>query len=350
MPNHLTRLKDLACSFRYVVILQMIVVFVLNYSPYISNERLIPQLQVSNYDENLKSACLESWNVLDGRWRRERNDRNTFLDSLTRNTTRLEEYLSTFKTNFDFWNPEFFCAKDVRVGNKYYDGGKWACDPAGLFGLEYALPSNKECIAYSIGSNFDLSFEEDLMNITKGNCKIYTFDPSLKNRSIGEEEFAKMALKSNVTFKPWGFSPISERRQDMGQFHPLSEMMKLLNHKHVDILKVDCEGCEYASMAPVFEACKYSSPAISMLLIELHIGAHLSFTNVMKFFEGADQCGLRIYHKEPNHWGCDGYRCVEYSLISSRLAFKSHIGTNCPKFLSTWEHLFDEISSSNKLH
>lgn len=28
-----------------------------------------------------------------------------------------------------------------------------------------------------------------------------------------------------------------------------------------------------------------------------------------------------IFHKERNHWGCDGYRCVEYSLLSMDVAW-----------------------------
>ena len=40
---------------------------------------------------------------------------------------------------------------------------------------------------------------------------------------------------------------------------------------------------------------------------------------VRKWFDGADRCGLRTFHKEPNGWGCELNGCMRYSLASADL-------------------------------
>jgi hypothetical protein len=116
-------------------------------------------------------------------------------------------------------------------------------------------------------------------------------------------------------------------------------MDRLHQHNHVDVLKIDSEECEFEAFKPIFDSCVDGNPEsvpFSMFLIELH----LNYFNILSdFFKGADQCGMRIYHKEPNHWGCDGYRCVEYAFTSEKLAFKSHVGQHCPDFFSDWEEM-----------
>jgi hypothetical protein len=52
-------------------------------------------------------------------------------------------------------------------------------------------------------------------------------------------------------------------------------------------------------------------------------------TLLREFFEGADACGLRLFHKERNHWGCQGYACVEFSLVSAESAWREFQASHC---------------------
>jgi hypothetical protein len=73
-------------------------------------------------------------------------------------------------------------------------------------------------------------------------------------------------------------------------------------------------------MTPVLESVAAGKLMIDQILIELHrSGAeeNPNFEKGMRFFELADQAGYRITHKERNHWGCKGYGCVEYALVSN---------------------------------
>eukprot|EP00997_Jenningsia_sp_PLL12_P010989 NODE_8420_length_410_cov_36.836565_g7546_i0.p2 GENE.NODE_8420_length_410_cov_36.836565_g7546_i0~~NODE_8420_length_410_cov_36.836565_g7546_i0.p2 ORF type:complete len:128 (+),score=31.19 NODE_8420_length_410_cov_36.836565_g7546_i0:24-386(+) len=98
--------------------------------------------------------------------------------------------------------------------------------------------------------------------------------------------------------------------------------------RRIDILKVDCEGCEWGSFLNIGQACKERRIRIERLLVELH---GVDFALVSQFFDRMqDQCGLRITHKERNHWGCDGYLCVEFSFASPRVAFDIFVHARCP--------------------
>ena len=48
-----------------------------------------------------------------------------------------------------------------------------------------------------------------------------------------------------------------------------------------------------------------------------------------QFFEAAERAGFRIYHKEPNSWGCGGDRCIEYAFVSKEHARLEHDMTHC---------------------
>ena len=83
--------------------------------------------------------------------------------------------------------------------------------------------------------------------------------------------------------------------------------------------KIDCEGCEYTTLPPFFDMIAAGKIKLNQLQVEMHAGvtnknAHPA--QIVNFFSSADQAGLRIFHKERNHWGCDGYTCVEYALVS----------------------------------
>jgi hypothetical protein len=98
----------------------------------------------------------------------------------------------------------------------------------------------------------------------------------------------------------------------------LESIIKELGNSHtrkVDIFKIDCEGCEYDAMPPVFDAIANFRLQIDQMLIELH-GSRARKGAVAQFFVAADKAGYCITRKECNHWGCDGYKCVEYVFVS----------------------------------
>ena len=52
---------------------------------------------------------------------------------------------------------------------------------------------------------------------------------------------------------------------------------------------------------------------VDQIMLELH---GVDFNNIKALFLAADDARMRVFHKERNHWGCEGYRCLEYAFVS----------------------------------
>lgn len=227
---------------------------------------------------------------------------------------------------FDPFLPEWVCDSDERLGSygsrheAFGDGPKFVCGIDTLKG--------RPCLVYSIGSNNDYRFEATISSIHP-HCEIHTFDPTLRSPFKG----------ANVsTFHDSGLGAAPVRAQGWRlKLKSLKDMMTELGHtgRKLDLLKVDCEGCEYDAFVEVFANMRAGNLTVDQILIELHLigGKQASLparTAVHSFFRRARQAGLWITHTEPNYWGCDGYRCQEYVLVSQAMACREFVSTHCP--------------------
>lgn len=147
-----------------------------------------------------------------------------------------------------FWashfEPEFTCPHEFRLG-KLGDGGKWVCDPHRI-----VTDVKDSCLVYSIGSNGNFQFEENVLKHVSPKCEIHTFDlkaftlQDSTKASMRNKDFAAGAKKVGVTFHHWGLGEITERMQNM---KPFKKIITTLKHegRTIDLMKIDCERCEY---------------------------------------------------------------------------------------------------------
>ena len=137
------------------------------------------------------------------------------------------------------------------------DGGKWVCHPNQIRGR------GSSCLVYSIGSDGEFSFEVGVhANISKS-CEIHTFDRNPIERYL------------DPTYNP-GYP--HERNPPYVQYHvatvgappakPLEKLVNELGHagRQIDILKIDCEGCEWALFRSLFGG----AASIQRVMIEVH--------------------------------------------------------------------------------
>ncbi|KAL9183009.1 hypothetical protein ACHAXT_004796 [Thalassiosira profunda] len=213
---------------------------------------------------------------------------------------------------FDIFEPEAACFTDERFGSKTRtgrygavgDGPKFLCGVDHLANKAARLAekgADERCLVYSIGSNNDVSFERAVHDFMPG-CEVHTFDPTLRKAFVGDEY---------ATFHDWGLGKDGESAAHRGKSWTakgLETIMQELGHTNrtIDILKVDCEGCEYETLPPVFDAMVAGNVQIGQLQVEMHIGGR-GVRDIHDFFAAADRATLRIFHKERNHWGCAGY-------------------------------------------
>ena len=197
------------------------------------------------------------------------------------------------------WEPNFTCLHERRLG-LWGDGGKWVCDP---HRIAAKVTSGKGCLVYSVGSNNDFSFEDAILRDISSSCEIHTFDHTIGDRP------SNLPAHGNVTFHPWGLV-----RSDHGpNMKSMETIVHELGHegREIDILKIDCEGCEWETVQSWFQ----SGAIIRQLLVEVHAGTLETIpVTAMKFMTFMKSQGYVIFHKEPNI-ASGGGSCIEYAFV-----------------------------------
>ncbi|KAI9033166.1 methyltransferase domain-containing protein [Hyaloraphidium curvatum] len=232
------------------------------------------------------------------------------------------------KELYDPWEPDWTCGIERRIGRPIGDGGKWTCFRA------LARPG-EPCLVYSVGSNYDFTFEASVRKHGQ-DCEIHTFDPT-----TDLETSRQRAEPLGVSFHPlfWGNQSVES-------------IISSLNHTsrpRLDVLKIDCEGCEHQSgFLDFFRKCARSPShttalPVTQILIEVH--GQSTFSRLQKLFEAFEMCGFRIFHKELNIWG--GYGGAEYSLVSPEGARIGFWLDHCPNV--PWDDFLKAVAEVEDL-
>jgi len=176
-----------------------------------------------------------------------------------------------------YYEPSFNCEFEQRIG-KYYDGGKWVCDPQKIFSQ---TQDGKPCLVYSIGSAGDYSFEQAVTASISAKCEIHTIDMNPWS------SYTQTPPPSNVHYHIYKIGKTS-----------VAEVMSNLGHSNtsIDIFKIDCEGCEWDSYRQWFSGGVF----IRQILVEVHGGAGSNSERTHEFFNFLFDLGYVIFHKEAN--------------------------------------------------
>lgn len=201
------------------------------------------------------------------------------------------------------------CATTMRVGTRF-DGGKWICDPQ-------SLPESSVVYSFGIGDN--ISFDMDMAGLF--GCDVHMFDPS-PTVVAGFDRFrsGQSCGKGHLSYHPLGLGPVSTaagRQWDLViegkrcEVRSLAEIAKSLNHTHVDVLKIDIEGGEFASLQQMLAARTLVSLQVEQLLVEFHLWDDTSFLDFVRTVGGLKKEGYLIFRKEFNPYAAD--KCAEFS-------------------------------------
>lgn len=212
---------------------------------------------------------------------------------------------------YDMYEPEWVCEADVRVGPSDInlgDGPKFVCAPD-------TLQNAQDCLVYSIGSNYDFQFEEGLRKHGP-NCEFHTFDGTL---NLAEEALPPGLEDKNIHFHHWNLASKSGLTEEGWTRKSIGDVLKKLGHikRRIDVFKIDCEGCEYEVLPELANYIKSGKIQVDQIQVEMH---GTDAASVQRVFQSLRSADFAVFHKESNHWGCDGYLCVEFSLISKAKA------------------------------
>ena len=148
---------------------------------------------------------------------------------------------------------------------------KWYGNEYGGFNVNPKLIENNGTV-YSFGIGEDISFDETIMR--NHNCFVFGFDPTPK--SI--EWCSRQNLNKNFHFYPFGIAcnsgvatfnlpsnpnhisgsvinhnNVNSHNQVEVEMKSFEDIQKLLNHRKIDVLKMDVEGSEYEIIDSVLQ-------------------------------------------------------------------------------------------------
>jgi len=192
--------------------------------------------------------------------------------------------------------PVYTCIHAERIG-PHGEGGKWMCNPQ-------KFRDGAPCLIYSIGSQDDFRWEKAILETVSSSCEIHVFDHTV---------LEPKKKPDGVHYHTWGLGSL---KTTTSHLKTLQSMVRELHHEDrvIDVLKIDCEGCEWETFQEWFDA----QATVDELLVELHTGTQQPANNppakaFMSFMLSHD---MLIYHKEPNvkYSGFDGL-CVEFAFF-----------------------------------
>jgi len=193
-----------------------------------------------------------------------------------RDSTRYMRHLARLIVGKDVIVSNKVAVDHIVLGSEY---GRWPLLPA--------MTSDRS-VVYSFGVGEDITF--DLAAIERFHCQIYAFDPTprsvkwIKDQPTPPEfhfhEFGIDAKPGEMLFHPpkldthvsytVSSSGSSNGEPVKAQVLDLGTIMQRLNHKRIDILKMDVEGAEYA----VIETLAQQGSLPEQIMVEFHHGMY----------------------------------------------------------------------------
>jgi hypothetical protein len=200
-----------------------------------------------------------------------------------------------------------------RYGNSIL-AGKLLC------GLE-TLAFDDTCMVYSLGSGNRFDFEESILSETR--CTVHTFDcttpPPLQKNSrlhfhnicIGENSPLQHHIYPPPKKKPW--YQIWSSHTTQRTYMKFDQILKMLNHNKIHVLKMDIEGGEYSVFADLLKNISRSDLPYQ-ISFETHWWNRDIYHAILhiSLFSQLWTSGYRLLQHELNYY--DPY-CVEWTFI-----------------------------------
>lgn len=150
--------------------------------------------------------------------------------------------------------------------------------------------SDGTCLVYGVGIADNWEFEKDM---ARNGCEVHAFDPTIAKPPTEEP-----SLK-NLHFHRWGLAGETQRngthqvrgtldgaKVTQQPMFTLADMMAELGHtgRKLTVLKIDCEGCEWASLS-VVPAALWNQ--VGQMSLELHFSDGLMLDSAQQVHNAA---------------------------------------------------------------
>ena len=156
-----------------------------------------------------------------------------------------------------------------------------------VYGGFFVCPDllNSSSVVYSFGIGEDISFDRAIME--KHGCEVFAFDPTPKsinwvNHQKISEKFKFFELGISSKSGPFDFfmpknpnhvsgsiinqNNVNIKEKVIVEMKTLQDILNELNHKHIDVLKMDIEGEEYDVIDNILD----NRISVDQILVEFH--------------------------------------------------------------------------------
>jgi hypothetical protein len=168
-----------------------------------------------------------------------------------------------------------------------------------LFGSQWGthqlcnIPPPQDCSFLSFGISVDYSFDTDLAE--KWHCHGFAADPTIVHKSqlhdlVTFHNIAAKTLRANqearTAKKPWWVASVPAVKRFLGL-------------KHLSVLKMDCEGCEFSIARDVLKEEPDFFHHVDQFTFEVHLNTHWlndteSFYYMALMYKLLDEAGLKV--------------------------------------------------------
>jgi len=192
--------------------------------------------------------------------------------------------------------------RSLQDAHDLYDSCKTVAGPYGDWPIcKDWIPS--PCVVYDFGIANEWEFSDSMAD--QHGCRVHSFDPS-----DGHVQQHWAHQHENVTFHFLGLSGESQISNGnswtdslhqygsvIGPLKRLDVIKASLGHGAIDVLKIDCEGCEWAALAAVVEHAPEALACVRVLLLELHFAKRFQGSN-----NSLEQAGELYHHLRSTGW------------------------------------------------
>jgi FkbM family methyltransferase len=172
---------------------------------------------------------------------------------------------------------------------------------------------------YSFGIGGDITFDSDMAGLFA--CDVFMFDPSPSvAQNFKHFNSGQRCGRGRLYFEPLGLGPVSDKEIDAykliieGKTCParnLADIARAHEHTHIDVLKIDIEGGEFAALKQVLATNTLASLQVNQLLVEFHLLDDACFKDFIHIIGMLQKQGYLLFRKEFNPYVAD--KCAEFA-------------------------------------
>ncbi len=165
----------------------------------------------------------------------------------------------------------------------------------------FDFPFKNDCLVYSIGIGALPHF--DLTMASEYDCTVHSFDHTI---DASGQAATDLKTTKGTKFHLVGLGPHDHKTDEVSIMSLNSMRRTFSDDQGVDVLKIDCEGCEWSALGGDLSDSDADAifANVNQVMFELHLGQGAGFTlaKAASLFRRLHRLGFRMFYRNLNPW------------------------------------------------